>query len=91
MPTLGQFHEFLKFLVDVFGALSSLLILFCAYLIYQVRQEQTENRETRNHLLETQERQNEISIQFVQALAKLRTSVDKALEQNRRLRNGRHE
>ncbi len=77
MPfTLGELHEFGKFLVDSFGALSSILIILVVYQAYQLRQEQLENREVRDAQSEILKRAAEIQLSFLKAIQDLKETIE---------------
>ena len=80
MPVgLGEVHEFWKWLVDVYGSVSSLLIFFITYLIYQLKQEQKESKELRESNALAHAKQTEIQLSFMNTQHEQKAVLEKIL------------
>jgi hypothetical protein len=80
VPYLSEVREFLTWLVEVFGALQSVLICMIVYLAYQLREEQKETRGLREQHSAALEKSVEVQARFVKALVEARAAVEAALK-----------
>jgi membrane carboxypeptidase/penicillin-binding protein PbpC len=79
MVGLNSIREFAAWVLEAYGAVSSILIFVIIYLIWQLRCEQKEAREVRLELSANQQRMVEQQLQVVQAMHELKNSIAVAL------------
>lgn len=72
---LGQIREFASWVLEAYGAVSSILIFVIIFLVYQLRCEQKEAREVRLEMSANQQRMVESQLQAIQALHELKNTI----------------
>jgi sensor domain CHASE-containing protein len=75
-PTLVEIREFVHFLAETYGALSSILILVVVYMVWQLRNEQKENRELRQQMAEAFENSVAIQLKTATVLNDIRGAIN---------------
>jgi formiminotetrahydrofolate cyclodeaminase len=76
LPTLADIRDFIHFLSETYGALSSILILALIYMVWQLRNEQKENRELRIQMAEAFENNVAIQLKTAAVLNDIRGAIN---------------
>ncbi len=77
MPYLGELQTLLEWLLNVYGAVSTVLIVLVAYQAYLLRRSHKEAEYTRVHLIKMMERNLQVQHEFISALTELRLIVER--------------
>lgn len=81
MPWVSEFQTFVSWLIDAYGAVSSILVCVVIYQAYQLRQEQKEAREMRLENALAQQKMVESQLSAVTALHELKNALTVVLHQ----------
>jgi len=77
MPYLDELKTLLEWLMNVYGAVSTVLIVLVVYQAYLLRRSHKEASYTREHLVEMMEKNLLVQREFVVALTELRIVVER--------------
>ena len=77
MPYLDELKTLLEWLMNVYGAVSTVLIVLVVYQAYLLRRSHREAEYTRVHLVEMMEKNLLVQREFVVALTELRIVVER--------------
>lgn len=75
MVGLKGIQDFASFLLDAYGAVSSILIFVVFYLVYQLRAEQKENRDAKTSQLHLMEKNVEIQITHNNSIHEMKNAI----------------
>lgn len=75
----SELQSFGTWLVEAFGAVSSLLICVVAYQAYQLHQEQKESKDVRELNLQLHNLQVQTQLRFAEALERLRVTIEERI------------
>lgn len=73
--SLSDIKEFANFLIEAYGAVSSILVFFIVYLAWQLRKEQRESSYTRERAARIIAELVELQVQQTKALVEIRRAL----------------
>ena len=80
MPYLDELRTLLEWLMNVYGAVSTVLIVLVVYQAYLLRRSHKETEYTRIHLIEMMERNLAVQHEFISSLTELRIIVERSFD-----------